>query len=78
MVYCNLKQKSDNSAIYSFGMSTDDITGEVVFYTEFTQPSILKQPKKEKANNIIMNKLVVKYKEQFSKGIFPNKISYER
>lgn len=78
MVYCNLKQNNNDSAIYFFGMSTDDITGEVVFYANSIQPSILKQPTNGNATNITMNKLVVKYKEQFSKGIFPNKISYER
>ena len=78
MVYCNLKKKNSDSAIYSFGMSTDDITGEVIIYKASIQPSILKQPTKGTATHITINRLVVKYKEQFSKGIFPSKISYER
>lgn len=78
MVYCNLKEKKDNSAIYFFGATTEDVNGEVIFYTEPIQPQIIKQPSKQSVSIISLNKIVAKYKNQFIEGIFPNKISYER
>ncbi|MBQ7118491.1 MAG: hypothetical protein IJN88_09800 [Clostridia bacterium] len=77
MIYCNLKQKDKNSAVYFFGTEIEDITGEVEFYTDFSQPKILKQPLKNEVKANIFNKILIKYKKDFVKGIFNQKISYE-
>ena len=78
MIYCNLKQKKKGSATYSFGTTLEDITGEVEFYADFTQPTILKHPSTGEVTVNTLNRLVVKYKGLFAEDIFPDKIAYER
>lgn len=78
MIYCNLKNKTENSAVYSFGTTIEDITGEVEFYTDFTEPSILKQPSTGDVTVNMLNRLVIKYKSKFALGVFPDKLAYER
>ena len=78
MVYCSLKQKNDNSAVYLFGASLNDITGEVVFSTTFSTPQIIKQPKSISVPVSTLSKVAIKYRDEFSSGKFPNKLSYER
>lgn len=78
MIYCNLKSKNDTSAIYLFGANIEDITGEAEFYSSYTEPKILKQPKTGDVPNIRLIKVLVKYKEELTKGHFPEKMSYER
>lgn len=77
MVYCNLKEKRSGSAIYLFGTTTADITGEVEFFVEYRKPNLLKQPAKASVSETVLFPLVAKYKKKFSNGIFPEKISHE-
>lgn len=77
MVYCNLKQKKNASAIYYFGASLNDMSGEVEFFSENKNPSIIKQPETKLVASSLITKLFIKYKTDFSKGIYPKKISYE-
>ena len=78
MIYCNIKNKTEKSAIYLFGTDIEDITGEAEFYSTFTEPKILKQPKTSNVPAGWLSRLVVKYKESLVKGDFPEKMSYER
>lgn len=78
MVYCNLKQKNDSSAVYLFGTSLNDITGEVEFSTALTTPQISKHPKTAETSATMLTKIAIKYKEKFSRGEFPEKLCYER
>jgi hypothetical protein len=78
MVYCNLIQAKNSSAIYSFGATTSDITGEVEFFSAPEKPKILKQPNIKSVPINALMKMAAKYADEFGKGSFPQKISYER
>jgi len=78
MVYCTLKKKSSDSAVYYIGCSLEDINGEVEFFAKSINPRILQQPKENNVSSSMLTKLAVKYKDKFLKGEFPDKISYER
>lgn len=78
MIYCKLKKNDDVSAVYSFGKISSDITGEVEFRSMSKPPIVLKQPKNGNVPERWLAMIAVKYKEQLSKGIFPEKMSYER
>lgn len=78
MIYCKAKEIKDNSAIYLFGNDIEDITGEAEFFSTFTEPQILKQPKTGSVPSGLLAKVVIKYKEQLTKGNFPEKMSFER
>ena len=78
MIYCNIKENNGDSAIYLFGTDIEDITGEAEFYSTFTEPKILKQPKTGNASVGLLTKLVIKYKADLTQGKFPKKMAYER
>lgn len=78
MVYCKIKQQKEHSAVYMFGVTTKNITGEVEFYSELKSPTLLKQPNSCEVSQSVLLMLAVKYKNMFTKGEFPEKISYER
>ena len=78
MVYCNLKQKGEKSAIYYYGATTDDITGEVEVYAAAVSPVIIKPPHEGGVTNSALIRLAIKYEERFMRGEFPEKIAYQR
>lgn len=78
MVYCNLKEIKNNSAIYFVGTSTDDITGEVEFFKKPKNPVIIKQSSSNDLYLSMVSNIAVKYRNIFSKGEFPEKVCYER
>ena len=77
MVYCNLKEIKETSAIYYAGSNVSDISGEVEFFKEMKNPTIIKQPDSGKLYQSLVCKVAVKYKNKFLKGEFPEKVSYE-
>lgn len=77
MVYCNLKELKDNSAIYYAGSDVNDISGEVEFFKNFKNPHIIKQPDTGKLHQSLVCNVAVKYKNKFSNGEFPEKVCYE-
>ncbi len=77
MIYCNLKDLNSDSAVYYFGTSTDNMTGEIEFFRN-TEPVIIKQPVNSNVPLTSINRIMVKYCNTFTKGIFPNKLSFER
>lgn len=78
MLYCNLIQAKSGSAVYSFGATTSDITGEVEFFSTPEKPKILRQPNVKGVSISTLLKLAAKYTNEFKKENFPQKISYER
>jgi len=78
MIYCKLKKSNEASAVYMFGKTIDDITGEVEFYSTFTEPTVLKQPQTGNVPNRMLAMILVKYQERLQKADFPEKMSYER
>lgn len=77
MVYCKLKNKSEESAIYNIGTSVDDMTGEIVFYKDLREPEIIKQPEVERLRIPHIARIYGKYRDEFSKGNFKEKLAYE-
>lgn len=77
MVYCRLKETNEHSAIYSVGSLVADMTGEVEFFDDGRPPILLKQAEKEEIIPLFLNKLYAKYKVDFLKGEFKQKIAYE-
>lgn len=78
MIYCKIKEKKDNSAIYLFGNDIEDITGEAEFFSTFTEPKIIKQPKTGSVPAGLLAKVVIKYKAKLTEGNFPEKMAFER
>jgi len=77
MVYCDLKEVKDGSAVYYFGTSTDNITGLVAFFKEYKKPELIKHPENMTVSETVLFPLVAKYKSKFSQEVFPPKICYE-
>lgn len=77
MIYCKLKEEHATFAIYQFGMSTEDMSGEAIIYSSFIEPKILKHPIKRKASQSWLNRVVIKYKKDLFDGHFPDRMSYE-
>lgn len=77
MIYCNLKDLNSDSAVYYFGISPDNMTGEVKFFLR-AEALIVKQPVNSNVPLTSINRITVKYCNEFAKGIFPDKLSFER
>ena len=78
MIYFEIKEKHETFAIYKFGMTIEDMSGEVTVFSSFVEPQIIKQPTSMKVPNSWLNQVIVKYKEQLLNGAFPPKMSFER
>ena len=77
MIYCTLIKSQKEYATYSVGTNTNNITGEVKFFNKLTQPVVVRHPNAEKIPDVLLSKIVVKYKKELENGNFPNKMSYE-
>ena len=77
LVYCKIKERKENFAVYSIGTSIDDITGEVVFYKGYQEPMLVKQAEKFEIKDIHIAKILQKHMCEFKKGIFKDKLSFE-
>lgn len=77
MVYCRLLKKDDNKYIYSIGSVISDMTGEIKIDADGRGYEIVKQPQKEEVYPHFIDKMLVRYLDQFNKGIIPEKMSYE-
>lgn len=78
MVYCDLIERKANSAIYAFGTQIGNVTGEAEFYAGYKTPSIIRQPDGENISLQKLMRVVGIHYRNFEKGVFPEKISYER
>lgn len=77
MVYCNYIKNTENSVTYAYGGLTKDITGELVFHFKTDVIEIVKTPDMEDAPSRHIKRLYGAQKNNFSKGVFKDKISYE-
>ena len=77
MVYCNLKEKRKDSAVYNIGTTVGDLSGEVVFYADMREPELLQQAKNEPVRTKHIAKIYGKYYGEFAKGVFKEKLAYE-
>lgn len=77
MVYCKLKEQKSDSAIYNIGTDVNDLSGEVIFFKDLREPEILKQDKEEPIRVGHLARIYGKYREDFAKGNFKEKLAYE-
>lgn len=76
-ILANLKCYDKDTVTYYFGAYDEDITGEVIFGTSDNSFEILKQPEKYIVFKRSVIKLFLKYKKEFAKGIFREKICFQ-
>lgn len=77
MVYCNLKEHTKDSVTYAYGGETTDISGLIRFAIDGKSFEIIEEPKNSVVYLRSINRLYGKYRSDFSKLIFKEKISYE-
>ena len=75
MIYCNKEQDYGNRAVYSFGATVDDMTGEIVFFVD-QPPEITREPKQYYVTMNWVLKLFGKYKADFRTGIFKDYLAF--
>lgn len=76
MVYCDLIEATDSEGRYRFGFLSDDLSGEAVFYRDGTG-EIKSLPKTGHGLATSVLSVAVKYRKDFTDGVFKQKISYE-
>lgn len=77
MVYCDYISNTENSVTYAFGGLTRDITGVIKFNLPDGSFDIEKEPEKSHVSIRYLYSLFNKYRQDFLKGVFKPKISYE-
>lgn len=77
MVYCDYKEHTVDTVTYSYGGDVDDITGIIIFHFKDDMIEIAKEPDVEPAPIRHIKRLYGVQKDNFKKGIFKKKISYE-
>lgn len=76
MIYCELMQIEDGSAIYRFGGLVTDMTGEIEFYRN-REPVVVKEPSSYRVSKMWIDKLCWKYRDDLANGIYKEKMAYE-
>lgn len=76
MVYCDKIHDAGDHAVYSFGASAEDMTGEIIFRNDLTV-EVKQEPKQYHVALNWLYKLLSKYKTDFKNGVFKDHIAYE-
>ena len=77
LVYCDYKEHTEDSVTYAYGGDYEDITGILVFHFNDDLIEIAKEPNTEPAPMRHIKSLYGTQRENFKKGVFKKKISYE-
>lgn len=77
MVFCDFIEKTDKTVKYAFGVTPEDVSGEFVFDFVEKKLDIIKAPKTEDAPIRHLYRLLRMNQEEFEKGNFKKKMSYE-
>lgn len=77
MVYCNLEKVNGTKILYSIGGFSDDITGKLLVDFKAQEYDLLEEPKNSKVYDYFIERLLRKHQENFEKGVFKKRISYE-
>lgn len=77
MIYCKLRKKQKDSALYDIGATVNDITGQALFYSDGKNPQVIKQPEKYAVRDAALVRVAVKYKKKLADEKFPEKMSVE-
>ena len=80
MVYCKKKHEENNTAIYDYGHDINNMTGEVRLWVDKDEvhTEVSKYPDKDQLKEYGISKVVYKHIDTLSKGVFPEKMAYER
>lgn len=77
LVYCDYKENTADTVTYLYGGDYEDITGTIVFHFKDDVIEITKEPDTEPAPMLHIKRLYGAQRENFKKGVFKKKISYE-
>lgn len=77
MVFCKLKEKKVDSAVYNIGTDVNDLTGEVIFFKDLREPELLKQAEEEPIRVGHIARIYGKYRDDFANGNFKEKLAFE-
>ena len=77
LVYCDYKEHTEDSVTYAYGGDFEDITCIFVFFFNDDFIEIAKKTKTEPAPMRHIKSLYGTQRENFKKGVFKKKISYE-
>ena len=77
MVLCDYLYNTNEYAIYKYGSSTIDITGDICFYLDGSRYKILRTPSKSIVYERSIRMLYLKYIDRFKIRLFNEKISLE-
>lgn len=77
MVYCNYINNNNEVVRYAYGGEPTDITGIIEFNVDLEYFTIIKEPNESEVSLRSINRLIGKYRKDFSKRDYKEKIAYE-
>ncbi len=77
MIFCKLKEKQEDRAIYHVGSLISDMSGEVIFFKGEKAPVLSKQAEKYPVLESRIMQVYTKYHHELKNGVFPEKMAYE-
>ena len=77
MVYCDFVSANNNEIVYLIGGRTDDITGKLVIHMDDESYELVSPPEKSKVYDPLIASMLRRNIDNFKKGIYKKKMSYE-
>lgn len=79
MIFCKLKEKQEDRAIYQVGVRISDMTGEAIFFKGGEKyPVLIKQAEEYPVFEHRLLQIYFKYYySNFRNDVFPEKMAYE-
>lgn len=77
MIYCDLIEAPGDIVKYAIGGRANDITGELIISIQDGSFDLIKAPENSKVYQKHIAAMVYWHLDEFRKGIFRDKISYE-
>lgn len=77
MIFCKLKEKQEDRAIYHVGSLISDMSGEVIFFKGEKAPVLSKQAEKYPILENRIMQVYTKYRNELKNGVFPERMAYE-
>lgn len=77
MVCCKFFKLLETTVLYYYGVVPSDMSGMIEFNLDGSGFRIIQEPEEETVHLRSLNLLYRKYKGDFEKGIFKQKISFE-
>lgn len=77
MIYCKIKERYDDHAVYNVGATLTDMTGQLTFFRDERLPVLDKQADEVPVLDAYIARLYRKYAHQIHAGVFADKMAYE-